>query len=171
MFRILKNKQRGFTLIELMIVVAIIGILAAVAIPTFMDMMKKSKRSEAEVNLNAITKGAKAYYVENAGYPSGEGAGELVPETECCEADNRKCPPDADQWKGDADAPTVWDNLDFTVDEPSFFQYSYESDDDGFTAKAVGDLDCDGTAIEYTMVGDENNGNPLYTLTKPARAD
>ena len=59
----LRNKK-GFTLIELMIVVAIIGILAALAIPDFMKMMAKSKQSEAKTNLGAIFNMQKSYFGE-----------------------------------------------------------------------------------------------------------
>jgi len=48
------RKEEGFTLIELMIVVAIIGILAAIAIPNFLQYQMKSRQSEAKTNLMAI---------------------------------------------------------------------------------------------------------------------
>ena len=64
-------KQQGFTLIELMIVVAIIGILAAVAIPAFMDYMKKSKKTEASLQLNKVAKNSKVYFVTNAKFVQG----------------------------------------------------------------------------------------------------
>lgn len=61
-------KARGFTLIELMIVVAIIGILAALAIPNFMKFQAKSKQSEAKANLKAIFTTQKSHYAEKDQY-------------------------------------------------------------------------------------------------------
>ena len=59
------KRQTGFTLIELMIVVAIIGILAAIAIPNFMQYQAKSKQSEAKTNLGGIYTSEVAYFGEN----------------------------------------------------------------------------------------------------------
>ena len=59
----MKNKK-GFTLIELMIVVAIIGILAAIAIPNFLKFQAKAKQSECKSNLGAIYTAQVAYFGE-----------------------------------------------------------------------------------------------------------
>ena len=63
----LKNKK-GFTLIELMIVVAIIGILAAIAIPNFLKFQAKSKQSEAKTNLKGIYTAETGYFGEKNTY-------------------------------------------------------------------------------------------------------
>src|SRR5512145_2002009 len=60
--------KKGFTLIELMIVVAIIGILAAIAIPNFLKFQAKSKQSEAKTNLKAVFTAETAYFGENNTY-------------------------------------------------------------------------------------------------------
>ena len=60
--------SHGFTLIELMIVVAIIGILAAVAIPNFMTYQAKARQSEAKVALGGIFTAATAYFASNNTY-------------------------------------------------------------------------------------------------------
>lgn len=62
------NKQEGFTLIELMIVVAIIGILAAIAIPNFLTYQMKSRQSEAKTNLQAIRTSELSFQGEHGCY-------------------------------------------------------------------------------------------------------
>ena len=66
-----KISKSGFTLIELMIVVAIIGILAAVSIASYVKYITNTKHSEAKVNLDSIAKGAISYYSEEHAYDGG----------------------------------------------------------------------------------------------------
>lgn len=72
MKKILTNKN-GFTLIELMIVVAIIGILAAIAIPNFMNYQCKAKQAEAKASLGNIKTMQEAYKAEYDAYTTSMG--------------------------------------------------------------------------------------------------
>lgn len=64
------GREEGFTLIELMIVTAIIGVLAAIAIPSFMQYQTRARQSEAKISLGAIYTLQVAYFVEAARYGS-----------------------------------------------------------------------------------------------------
>ena len=75
-----KLAKKGFTLVELMIVVAIIGILAAIAIPNFIRFQARSKQSEAKTNLKAIFSGQKARYGERDSYSAQLGDIGFAPE-------------------------------------------------------------------------------------------
>jgi len=63
-----KNKDGGFTLIELLVVIIIIGILAAIALPSFLNQAQKGKQSEAKQYTGAMNRGQQAYFLEKGSF-------------------------------------------------------------------------------------------------------
>ncbi|GAB4148489.1 MAG: hypothetical protein Fur0046_27050 [Cyanobacteria bacterium J069] len=59
-----KKGEEGFTLIELLVVIIIIGILSAIALPSFLNQANKAKQSEAATYVGSINRGQQAYYLE-----------------------------------------------------------------------------------------------------------
>ena len=156
-----KRIKGGFTLIELMIVVAIIGILAAVAIPAFMKYIKKSKTAEATQQVKKLADGARSYYMEDrvaqgGGFAIQKQFPNPAPSTPglgaCCGQPSDKCPVLTFLWNAEP-----WTSLKFGMTDPHY--YSYEFVSGGFargstyTARANGDLDCDGTFSTFEMYG------------------
>lgn len=60
-----KYQHRGFTLIELIVIMLVMGILAALALPSFLNCANKSKKSESKTYVYSLNKGQQAYYTEN----------------------------------------------------------------------------------------------------------
>jgi type IV pilus assembly protein PilA len=59
-----KKGEEGFTLIELLVVIIIIGILSAIALPSFLNQANKARQSEAQTYVGSINRGQQAYFLE-----------------------------------------------------------------------------------------------------------
>jgi len=161
-------RQRGFTIVELMVVVVIIGILAAIAIPMFSGSMKKAKTNEAQLQLNELGKNAKTYYQAATKFPQGTAGVLPGADGTACTATGGKFAANTAAW----DADPVWTELDFHIDEPNLFSYHYVSTSPTEAeAIAVGDLDCDKTLASYTLHLTVPSGQPAAELTGPSNED
>jgi type IV pilus assembly protein PilA len=162
MKRLFKGAKKGFTLIELMIVVAILGILAAVAIPAFMRYMRRSRTSEAIQQLGQLFRASSAYatsqrFRRGVGLGSGAlpqqfpSAHALTPSTIPGSTPVRS----AGQWDDD-----TWQALNFSMSDPHYYSYEYESGGAGtgavFTARACGNLDGVGASSTFERAGGIN---------------
>ena len=148
------RNRKGFTLVELMIVVAIIGILAAIAIPNFLQFRLKAKTSEAKSNLGAIRSTEVAYFAEWNFFVAGQGL-----------------TPDARTAAGTRAQKIAWITttnfsiLGFAPEGAVFFSYMLEptaaaskfvSSATGLTMHAIGDLDDDNIQSDF-YVNDKTN--------------
>ena len=127
-----KYDSKGFTLIELMIVVAIIGVLAAIAIPKYQIYQFKAKAAEAKINLGAIRMTQEAYKTENDEY------------RKCKAAPTGKATSKKRQWPTPASG---FDEIGFQPSGDVYFTYACDGND----ITATGDLDGDGVLSVFTM--------------------
>lgn len=151
--------QRGFTLIELMVAVAIIGLLAALAIPNYLRFQLHARTSEAKANLAAIRTAEEGYYAEYGMFVSAAAAPAGLPGATRA------------SWPRPAPGcPACFDLVGWAPEGEVYFQYEVVTAAIGggtapnvFTAAALGDLESDGQRQLWGYVKplpDGSNGQP-----------
>ena len=170
------SRLRAFTLVELMIVVAIIGVLAALAVYGVSRYVANAKTSEGRSGVGAMAKGNAARYHDerwNLGTPIPDGTSTGYLNTICKTGTaNRPMPasvPPATKYQSsesdwrDPDGEAGWSCLRFNMNTPQYFQYDYEAQNvqsptSSFTCMARGDLNGNGKASLFVLTGGVEGG-------------
>jgi len=154
--------QKAFTLIELMIVVVIVGLLASVAIPAFDRNVRRSKTSEAVLNLRRIYDGAVNSYQETQTDRVGQELNPHFPSsTDPTPSENSCCDTNPEHGVCLADTRAfsdgTWHEINFSLSDPHRYWYTFVSDGTGnsaiFSARANGNLNCDGRYSTFERIG------------------